>query len=364
MKTLTVKASHKTYSILLDKGLRHHLDVILKDQQYSQVVIITDEQVAHHYLEEVLASLYKTSLNVHYYIIKPGEQSKSFTVYEDIQRYLLSQHVDRNSAILALGGGVVGDLAGFVAATYMRGVPFIQMPTTLLAHDSSIGGKVAINLVNTKNIIGSFYPPDMVLYDTETLYTLNKQELRSGFAEMVKHGFIADAKLLEQLKQMMAFSINPIIDGFDELLLRSIRIKQEIVEKDESESGIRKHLNFGHTLGHAIEAIKPYTHGESVMYGILFNLFLSEQINGTENRLLTDSLIDWLRQLDYPLSLISDNDVDVLIEKMLNDKKTINQNIHFILLKEIGKPYIQSMPTPKIKQYLYDFMEKMYKRNG
>lgn len=359
MKQIIVNSSERPYPIYVGKGIRHQFSYFLKGKNYSQVFVVTDENVSKYYLDDILVSLEK-SFVVKSYTVKPGEASKSLTVYEKLQQFLLKENADRHSAIIALGGGVVGDLAGFVASTYMRGISFIQAPTTLLAHDSSVGGKVAINLGKTKNVLGNFYAPDLIVYDTETLFSLPEKEVRSGFAEMVKHGFLSKHHLLDDIRQRMENRIDLTTNNFDDLLIDSIKVKQQIVEQDEKESNIRKYLNLGHTLGHAIEAINSHTHGECVMYGMLFSLYASEQLQGLHGKFLTEDLLQWIKHLNYPIDIISEQDIDLLLKKMTNDKKTVKQHIHFVLLKDVGSPFVQQLKPNEIRQYLIGFMEKMY----
>ncbi|RPF55771.1 3-dehydroquinate synthase [Aquisalibacillus elongatus] len=355
MHKITIHANQGDYPVFIKHGLRHEMKELLTEYEFSQVLIITDSNVSGLYLKDVEVAL-KDKFNVFSYVLPAGENSKSMKQYELILNYMLNQNFDRNSAVIALGGGVAGDLAGFVASTYMRGIAFIQAPTTLQAHDSSVGGKVAINLNGTKNIVGQFYPPKMVIYDTETLLTLSKNELKSGFAEMIKHGFIADRTLLEGLIKTFPKQIDPNHASFNHLLLESIRIKQQVVESDELEKGHRKVLNFGHTLGHAVEAQQlGYTHGECVAYGMLFALYLSD-LELNYHTLLTSDLVEWFNRLGFPINLSSSLNVDKVIQTIKYDKKNSNGRINFILIEETGKPYTKSYTPVEIKHYLHTFL--------
>ncbi|TFB23969.1 3-dehydroquinate synthase [Filobacillus milosensis] len=352
MNTLKVKSYEHSYDIYIEKKLRFKAGDQL-NKEYSQIAIVTDEHVSQLYLEDVKQSIDQKCKS---FIIPSGEQSKSLTKYEEIQKYLLNNNFDRHSAIIALGGGVVGDLAGFVAATYMRGIDFIQVPTTLLAHDSSVGGKVGINLLDTKNILGSFYPPQAVIYDTEMLQSLNEQELRSGFAEMVKHGFIFNVDLLNELKGIN--TIDPSHPLFDQWLIKSLSVKKHFVEQDEHEGNIRRFLNFGHTLGHAIESTKSHvTHGECVMYGMLFAIYLSDCINDKDEKLFNEELVNWVKNLGFPLNLINISDISTVSDKMLNDKKNSNQFINFVLLNDLGEPFVSPFSIEKIEEHLKAFLD-------
>ncbi|MGM8213971.1 3-dehydroquinate synthase [Bacillaceae bacterium W0354] len=351
----------RKYNIHLGNDIRHDLNQYIQPFSFSKIAIITDENVANLYLNDVQKSFDHHDIAYEVFIVQPGEKFKTLETYEKIQKFLLNNRFDRNSAIVALGGGVIGDLSGFVAATYMRGIGFIQLPTTLLAHDSSIGGKVAVNLNQTKNIIGAFYPPHAVIYDTNTLHSLNSKELRSGFAEMVKHGWIADRSFLRNLLHDLNDSINIDSPHFKSLLKRSIEIKQLFIERDEYEGHVRKYLNFGHTLGHAIESTstKNYSHGECVMYGMMFALFISDQIN-EHTSFLTDSYIQWVKRLDYPLNMLDEYpNIDLLINKMIVDKKSEENMIQFVLLSDITKPILKQFTKDEVKELLLLFKKFM-----
>jgi 3-dehydroquinate synthase len=351
MKKVHINSSIQSYDILIGSGIRHHLkeDLI---KSYSSILIITDTNVANLYGTDILYTSKEQSVFTE--IVPAGEQSKSIETYYHLQTKAIEYGLDRKSLIVALGGGVVGDLAGFVAATFMRGIDFVQVPTTILAHDSSVGGKVAINHPLGKNLIGSFYPPVFVLYDTETLQSLPEREVRSGYAEIIKEAMLADATLLDQLLSVNLQQVTG--DDLTYFLEKGIRIKAKIVEEDERETGKRMALNLGHTLGHALEAKIGYgvlTHGEAVAIGLLFALFVSEKELGT--RLPTNRLKNWLRQNGYPLS-ISVDIIDDLVEFMKHDKKSINNQVQMILLRNVTEPVVRKIDEGKLKEYLSTFM--------
>ncbi|ADU30136.1 3-dehydroquinate synthase [Evansella cellulosilytica DSM 2522] len=354
---LQVKATSHEYPIIIECGC--HKQVFKKINEYvdmkpSAYFIITDELVSHHYLTAVKAS-FPNTIPLYTYVITPGEQSKSFCSYEEVMTAALQNKLDRKSMIIALGGGVVGDLAGFVAATYMRGVPFVQIPTTLLAHDSSVGGKVGINHELGKNMVGAFHAPSLVLYDPECLLTLPEKEWRSGFAEVIKHGFIADPSFLNWLEGNISSFSNWDMNILTKLLRDSIAVKARIVEEDEKEKGIRAFLNFGHTLGHAIEAELGYgnmSHGEAVVIGMLFAFKLSEEYYG--NELNYDRYFSKLVNLGYDLNIPKTLTAERLLERMKVDKKAHSQSIHFVLLKEIGEPELVKIN----EKDLYDLLQR------
>ncbi|HET7578552.1 MAG TPA: 3-dehydroquinate synthase [Bacillales bacterium] len=339
MERLTVSIPSKTYPVLIGSGLRHRLSELLAQlpKHFSSLLVITDDDVAGYYLTDVLRALEGYD-HVDHYVIHHGERSKSFQTFYDCQTFALEKGFDRKSAILALGGGVVGDVAGFVAATFMRGVGFIQLPTTLLAHDSSVGGKTGINHPLGKNLIGSFYQPDAVIYDTDTLATLPDRELRSGFAEIVKESLIRDAAFYEKLKKTLTTADDLRQFPFETILKQAISVKADIVAEDEKESGVRAHLNFGHTLGHAIEAEWGYgkiTHGESVAIGMVFAMKVSEA--HFQIKLPIEPFREWLKALGYSTAIPKELSAKALLKQMKRDKKVENEEIRFVAMKEIGQ---------------------------
>ena len=354
MIELQVDTSSHSYSVCIGEDLRLQLNDHISPN-YSSVLIITDNQIADLYLQDVLQGL--EGRPVHYTIIPSGEASKSIDYFYKLQTFAMEKGVDRQSLIIALGGGVIGDLAGFVAATYMRGIDYIQVPTTILAHDSSVGGKVAINHELGKNMIGSFYPPKAVIYDVNTLQTLPKHEVRSGFAELVKEAFIADAIFLDQL---LLCDIEKVTnEQLMEYLYLGIKIKANIVEADEKEANIRKFLNFGHTLAHALETQLGYgkiTHGEAVAIGMLFALRLSEDKFTTS--LPYQTFYQWLLRNHYPISLYN-IDFAQIIESMKLDKKATYQEIQMILLKKIAHPVLVPVSDKELKVALESFKKEL-----
>lgn len=350
MKSLRVTTSTHPYDITIDSNIRFHLQDFMT-KNYTTIYIITDNQVAPLYLEDVLSGL--KNKRVIKTILPSGEETKSIEYYYQLQTAAVENNLDRESLIIALGGGVIGDLAGFVAATFMRGIDYIQVPTTILSHDSSVGGKVAINHDLGKNMIGNFYPPKAVVYDVETIQTLPEREIRSGYAELVKEAFISDEKFLHNLLSKSLYNISK--DELKQHLYRGIEIKAEIVEIDEKEANIRKHLNFGHTLAHAIEATLGYgriTHGEAVGIGMLFALYVSEQVFDKDSGY--DALFTWLKVNHYPLSLY-EIDIESLMQLMKLDKKGTNQEVQMVLLEHIGMPTIHKIDEATLLMYLQSF---------
>ncbi|WP_077326683.1 3-dehydroquinate synthase [Virgibacillus siamensis] len=358
MKVTRVKSDSGTYDVYVGEQLRYKIESLLP-KSYSSVMIITDDLVARHYLEDVRNSIIQYD-RVYTSIINHGESSKSIDTFYRLHSDAIDYGLDRKSLIIALGGGVVGDLAGFVAATYMRGIDFVQMPTTILAHDSSVGGKVAINHQKGKNLIGNFFSPAAVVYDVDTIHSLSAQEFRSGYAEIVKEALIADRHFFDELMQTgLSRLTNAEIASH---INKGIAIKAEVVESDEKEAGIRKHLNFGHTFGHALEALQGYSgiaHGEAVAIGMLFALQVSEAVFSVQ--LPFDKLYSWLETNSYPLQL-PEMDLQHIINTMKLDKKTEGTTIQMVLLKSIAHPVTVEVSDADLKNHLELFKKKLSTR--
>lgn len=354
MNKLSVTHHGGTYPIIVKKGIRFDLHSYI-EKSYSKILIVTDGHVAKLYLEDVKRSL--STIPLTSFVIPAGEKSKSIDIYYQVQTKAIEEGLDRNSLIIALGGGVVGDLAGFVAATFMRGIDYIQMPTTILAHDSSVGGKVAINHPLGKNLIGAFYPPVGVFYDTETLESLPEREVRSGYAELVKEALISDEALFNNMLKTPIKSLS--MDELSSFIMAGIKVKQKIVQADEFEHGIRSYLNLGHTLAHALEAEYGYdevTHGEAVAIGLLFSMHASENIFRVE--LPFEKLKNWLNENDYPLAGLP-MDSDRLIGHMKSDKKAVNQVIKMVVLQAPGKLELREIDDVTLKDLLESFKERL-----
>lgn len=350
MMTIQVKTKDSVYNVHLGENIlqsfcERQADALTK---YDQLVLITDEHVWSLHEEYVRANF---TLPFKIYIVPNGEACKTFESYYQVQSFLLEENCSRNSALLALGGGAVGDLTGFVAATFMRGIPFYQIPTTILAHDSAVGGKTAINHPNGKNMIGAFYQPTEVLYDFHFLKTLPESEVRSGLAEVIKHAIISNANWTNEILTL------PNLKAIDdkELLIwleKGIRVKAHIVELDEKEQSYRKFLNFGHTYGHAVEATVGYgkiTHGEAVMIGMIPALMLSE-LYGNVAAGYAKRVYELAKRLGYNFEHVLQSSFESLANYMLKDKKTMNGELHFALLQEIGEPFVHIISLAEIKQ--------------
>ncbi len=272
---------NNTCEILIGKNY----DEIILDKKYDKAMIITDENVEIHQLEKFKDSIVHNNQhikdNIITLVIRDGEESKTLKVYEEVIAKCINENLSRKSVILALGGGVVGDLAGFVASTYMRGIDVLQIPTTLLSQvDSSIGGKTGINLGNYKNVIGSFYQPTLTYINTQALQTLPEEEFISAMSEVIKYGVIYDYKFLEYLDINSENIKNREEEYIYEIVKKCATIKAQVVDQDEKESGIRKILNFGHTFGHGVEKLLSINHGKAISIGMhmAFKMSLSENL--------------------------------------------------------------------------------------
>ncbi|TKI55817.1 3-dehydroquinate synthase [Brevibacillus antibioticus] len=342
VEKLTVELGERSYEIVIGDGLLHQAAALLVEAgiaSTSKLMIVTDENVAVHYLEPLLDVLRQNGYQAHSAVIAAGEQSKSLAVYERLITEAIDAGLDRKSAVLALGGGVVGDLAGFVAATYMRGIDFVQMPTTLLAHDSSVGGKVAINHPLGKNLIGAFHQPKVVIYDTKALHSLPKREVAAGFAEVVKHGLIADAAFVDWLED----NADRLWQLDSELLGKAIEkgcaVKAAIVSQDETEQGQRALLNLGHTFGHAFEALSAYStlnHGEAISIGMCLAAKVAERIGFAETGVYNRTK-RMLELFHLPTAWPGKLSPEAVLEAMKRDKKTVGGKLALVLPRAIGQ---------------------------
>ncbi|MDG1149940.1 MAG: 3-dehydroquinate synthase [Akkermansiaceae bacterium] len=337
MNTVHVNLGPRSYEILVAPGLLAEAGSRIKAAGLTgMAAIITDDNVAPHFLEQLEGSLLKMGYTFSSHIFPAGEASKSMAVAENLNRELIQAEHNRSSFVIALGGGVTGDLAGFVASIFYRGVPFVQIPTTIVSQvDSAVGGKTGVNTPEGKNLIGAFHQPRLVLTDPNTLLTLPGREFREGFAEVIKHAAIRDEEMFSDLE-----ALDPMDQNVpSELIARNVAIKARIVEEDEQEtSGTRALLNFGHTIGHGIEASVPYgtlLHGEAISLGIRAALRLSEN----HADLAPDAsqrILALLAHYQLPLKLSDEIPTDLVIEKLLRDKKFSGGQKTFVLLDRPG----------------------------
>ena len=352
MHTVTVSLGSRSYLIHVGAGLIERLGQhCAKLRLSANCAVISDSNVAPLYAEAVLASLRKAGFEPSLFGVPAGERSKSLKEVQDCYDRLAHERLERNSFVVALGGGVVGDLAGFVAATYLRGVAFVQVPTSLLAQvDSSVGGKVGINLKSGKNLVGAFYQPRLVLCDLATLDSLPEREFRSGLAEVIKYGIIADATLFATLEREMAQLLKRDRRRLAQTVARCCEIKAGVVGQDETEGGLRAILNFGHTIGHAIEAVfgyGKYLHGEAISIGQAAAARLSVERAGLppEDAQRIRSL---LAAAGLPTTIkLSALEGNKLFQAMRLDKKVRGGEIRFVLARRIGQAQPGFEASPK-----------------
>ncbi len=350
MKKVRVKLGSNAYNIHIGSGLLMQTGHLLEEIGFGdKLVIITDPRVKNLYGNTLKQSLTSNGFKVTILEVPEGEEQKSLETAGRLYQELTAFYAERTTPILALGGGVIGDLAGFVAATYMRGVPLIQVPTTLLAQgDSSIGGKVAVNHGLLKNKIGAFYHPRLTISDTNTLKTLTPREFSDGLSEIIKHGAILDEEFFTYLEE----NLNRI-KSFDDKVLetivsRSAEIKAGVVEKDELDLGLRNILNYGHTVGHAIESVSELKiwHGEAVAIGMIAEARISNKL-GIFDRDELIRLKGLIERAGLPTE-IPDLEAEELIQAMKHDKKIVGGKIRFVLPRAIGEVFITDEVNPSL----------------
>ena len=342
MRTLSVSLGDRSYPIHIGSGLCTQAALIPEALLKGKAVVITNVTVAPLYLESVLTALRARGAECIPIVLPDGEAYKSWETLNRIFDELLSHRCERKTPLIALGGGVIGDLTGFAAATYQRGVPFIQIPTTLLSQvDSAVGGKTAINHPQGKNMIGAFYQPQVVIADMDTLRTLPPRELAAGLAEVIKYGFIRDAEFLDWLEKNIdrLTALEPEALAF--AVERSCQNKADVVAKDERETGDRALLNFGHTFGHAVEAGMGYgawLHGEAVAAGMVMAARFSEKL-GYIGKADVQRVVDILKRAKLPVAA-PELGAERYLDLMGHDKKVEGGKIKFILLKKPGEAFI------------------------
>ncbi len=340
MRILNVNLGNRTYPIIIEvDSFSNATKEILRLCDAKTFIIISDENVASHYFEKLKTALEQRGTKCQLYKITPGEESKSLTTAEQIFTWMLANRFHRDDVIIALGGGVVGDMAGFIAATFLRGIRWVQIPTTLMAQvDSSVGGKVGVNHPLAKNSIGAFYQPQLVWIDPITLKTLPRREIYNGLAEVIKYSLILDQELFDFIE--INYNKILLLEDF-ELLIHIIRtgcrLKSTVVEKDEREADYRRILNFGHTIGHALENItdfRYFRHGEAVAWGMLAATVMSHKklsLPG-DQFIRIQNMINLLEKPAVPAGLSADQ----IIHAIQSDKKMTKEGLKFVLLENIG----------------------------
>lgn len=357
MGSVIVSLDQRSYEIVIEGGILEKTGSFLSRLQLGKKALLVSNQTVYTlHGQKVVKSLLASGFSVTEALVPDGEEYKNLHEAEKLYHAAYAAGLDRNCPVIALGGGVIGDLAGFVAATYMRGVPFIQIPTTLLAQvDSSVGGKVAINHPQGKNIVGSFYQPSIVLADFEVLQTLPARELRSGFAEIVKYGVIKDASFFSWLEENAEAVLALEEDDLGKAVEQSCRIKARVVEEDETEQGTRAILNFGHTVAHALEAITGYTvyrHGEAVAIGMVAAAQLAEKM-GLFSASDRERLENLLQRAGLPTEIPAEFTTSQLLKYFYLDKKATAGRITFVLPQKIGQVVLRrDLQEKEILNYL------------
>ncbi len=352
MKTIKTKTSLSNYSIFIRNNIIDDASNIIKDhfKNAQKIVLLTNNTINDIYGDRIETLCRETGFEYEIIKLKDGEEYKNLKSAEFVYSRLINNNIHRNDILISFGGGVIGDLGGYIAATFHRGMKFIQVPTTIIAQvDSSIGGKVVVNYKGIKNVIGSFYQPHMIIMDPSFLSTLEEKEIINGFGEIVKYGLVFDKKILKWFKlntdkenpERLKNLIN--LKGFEDIIYKCALIKTRVVEKDEFDTGYRNLLNFGHTIGHAIEnagGLKNINHGQAVGMGMAVALEISMNLNYVDRSLL-EEIKEIYALLKLP-SKIPRIDIDKIINALKYDKKFTGSSNRFILLKKINRPVFYS----------------------
>ena len=343
MAILNVELGERSYPIVVDSGLLSRRELFQQYVNANEVMVVTDETVAPLYLDNLLSTL--SGFNVTCHVLPDGEEHKSLATLAELLDAMVAAPCSRETTLIALGGGVVGDIAGFAASCYQRGINYLQVPTTLLAQvDSAVGGKTAVNHARGKNLIGAFYQPRCVIADTDTLSTLDSRQLSAGIAEVVKYGCIRDAGFFTWLEQNIDKLCQRDVDSVSHAIIECCRNKAELVATDEVEQGDRALLNLGHTFAHAIETVTGYgkwLHGEAVSAGISLAADMSCRLGWLEEKDV-ERIRVLLRRANLPVCAPADMTVADFMRNMARDKKVAAGRVRLVLLKAIGEAHLVS----------------------
>ena len=359
MYRIPVSLGERSYTIEIASGLLasgRAAEAIAEVTSGKRVCIVTHPKLDKAYTAPISAGLQAKGFEVATSTLLPGEKIKNLRTVEKLYRVFLNLGLDRKSLVVAVGGGVLGDIVGFAAATYLRGVRFVQVPTTLLAQvDASVGGKTGVDLPEGKNLIGAFHQPSAVLIDPGTLKTLPMQELRAGLAEVIKYGIIYDKGFFESLSQNVPALLKQDEKALSDVIARSCEIKAEVVAQDETEQGLRAILNFGHTIGHALEAVtnyRRYKHGEAVAIGMVSAALIGEEV-GVTPAAVTQEIRTLLQTAHLPVAFPGEIATEAILEAAQRDKKTEQGELRFVLARGIGEVAIgQRVPNEVIQSAL------------
>ncbi len=366
MKILRVNLPGKGYNIYIGKDLLASTGQKLRDMGFrDKAVIVTNPVIKDYYAGLLLTGLERAGFNTVILEVPVGEKYKSLSQAGKLYTLFSKHQVERITPVLALGGGVIGDLAGFAAATYMRGIPLVQIPTTLLAQvDSSTGGKVAVDHGSLKNMVGSFYQPSLVLADLTTLTTLPQKEFVNGLSELIKHAIILDRGLFEQIERGLTNLESQEIEFMEDIVCRSVGIKAGVVEKDEKDRALRNILNFGHTIGHALETVSEFRlkHGQAVSIGMVGAALISQRMG-----FLAGSHVERIQALLSAVGLPvthSFTDFQGIVQAMKHDKKRSGGKTRFVLLRDIGDVFLnEEVSLTLVEEVLKDlYAETPYMR--
>ncbi len=356
MEVLNINAGQHKYSVLIERGIIRDIPEWLRlKYPNSRFAVITDTNVWNIYGGQLSAGLDAAGITHDVIALPPGESTKSLTNFSYIQSRLAQLKFTRTDLIIALGGGVAGDLAGFAASAYLRGIRYVQIPTTLLAQvDSSVGGKTAVNIPEGKNLVGAFHHPDAVYIDPQVLQTLNDEDFSGGMAEVIKYGFIKDKEILETLEAENITAQSPELGP---LIKRCLEIKRDLVEADEKDRGERMALNFGHTIGHSLERVcakngSHITHGQAVARGMASITKASERMGQTKTGTAAH-IIHLLRKYGLPCCL-GGFDTHEILEGIFVDKKNISGRLNLVLLSEPGVSFLSPIDKDAMAEYLKD----------
>ncbi|MCE5038085.1 3-dehydroquinate synthase [Staphylococcus auricularis] len=338
------------YPIIIEHGA---LDYVKdKTKAYKHVIFVIDETVSNYWQSKLDPVI--NHLDGHQLIVPSGEQIKTLEFYTQTIEQLLSLQLTRSTCLVAVGGGATGDFTGFLAATLLRGVDFIQVPTTILAHDSSVGGKVGINSQHGKNLIGAFYRPTAVYYDLDFLNSLSYEQVLSGYAEVYKHALLNGETETQAIEQHFDNQQHlASLRGLDHYLFKGIETKLAIIVQDETEQNQRKYLNLGHTFGHAIEYHYKLPHGHAVAIGIIYQFIVANLMLGTQYD--TQHYIDYLNRLGYPVRNVATYDFETILSLMMKDKKNDHYGVQMVLLKGLGEPGVYHVPNHILQQAFEQF---------
>lgn len=353
---ITVELPQRSYKVAVVSGGLDHLDSWMQPLKLGKkVLLVSNPSIFRSYGERAIASLQKAEFEVAQHIIPAGERYKTLASIQKIYDTALANRLERSSTIVALGGGVVGDMAGFAAATWLRGINFVQVPTSLLAMvDASIGGKTGVNHPQGKNLVGAFHQPRLVLIDPQVLNTLPAREFRAGMAEVIKYGIIWDAQLFEQLEQASRLDQQRYLDPelLQTILTRSCEAKAHVVSKDEKESGLRAILNYGHTIGHAVESLTGYrlvNHGEAVAIGMVAAGQIAVEL-GMWTQAESDRQHALIQKTGLPTQIPAELNIEAIVDALQTDKKVEAGRVRFVLPTQIGAVKVTDQVPSEIVQ--------------